>query len=312
MDIRDLRYFCMAAELEHVSKAADKLGVAQPYLTKIIGQIENELGVQLFDKVGRQVKLNQYGEVFYRQAKKTIASMENIYTEMDYVLEKKEQTITFLCNTETYTAGMIIAFQKRNSNYSLKIQNVTSSEMAEALATGDADFAFSDPPLDEDSVKGLRTDIICRDAAYILLPPGHRLLAKEAVSFPDLQDERLITSAPGGTVRHHVDETFEKYGIRHKIVCETSNLDLIIHGVSCGLGYAFISKISLDHYPELRQYTRDIIGPERFGTFGLSYNISNLDNRNFSDFKNFIEEYFGTLQIRINEGNWLSSPTAAN
>ena len=48
MDIRDLRCFCMVAEMEHVSKAADKLGVAQPYLTKLIGQIENEFGIQLF------------------------------------------------------------------------------------------------------------------------------------------------------------------------------------------------------------------------------------------------------------------------
>ena len=306
MDIRELRFFCMAAELEHVSKAADKLGVAQPYLTKIIGQIENELGVQLFDKVGRQVKLNQYGEIFYKQAKKTIACMENIYTEMDYALDKKERTVTFLCNTETYTAGMIIEFQKRNSNYSLKIQNGAYCEMAEALATGEADFVFCSPPLEEDNVKGLRTEIICRDIAYVLLPPGHRLLEQESVKFTDLQDERLLTSEPGGTVRNHVDVVFEKYGIRHKIVCETGNLNLIIRGVGCGLGYAFISKISLDQYPEMRQYTREITDPERFGTFGLSYNVNNLENRNFCDFKSFIEEYYGALQERISaDDNWL-------
>lgn len=72
MDIRDLRYFCLTAELEHVSKAAEKLGIAQPYLTKIIGQIEDEFGAELFDKVGRKIKLNNDGEVFYQNAKKSL------------------------------------------------------------------------------------------------------------------------------------------------------------------------------------------------------------------------------------------------
>ncbi len=85
MELRDLRFFCLTAELQHVSKTAEKLGIAQPYLTKIIGQIEEELGTQLFDKVGRQIRLNHYGEVFYIKAKKVLADMENLYTEMDYV-----------------------------------------------------------------------------------------------------------------------------------------------------------------------------------------------------------------------------------
>ena len=88
MDIRDLRFFCMTAELEHISKAAERLCVTQPYLTRVIGQIEAEFGTTLFDRVGRTIVLNSYGRVLYQQSKKVLSDMENLYTEMDFALER--------------------------------------------------------------------------------------------------------------------------------------------------------------------------------------------------------------------------------
>ena len=303
MDIRDLRCFCMVAEMEHVSKAADKLGVAQPYLTKLIGQIENEFGIQLFDKVGRRIKLNKYGELFYLHSKKVIAEMENLYTEMDYALDIGNRTITFLCNTETYTSGLIIEFQKKNSNYGLKVMNSTRKEMIEAIKTGEADFALCDPPIDENDTRNIQTDIVCKDIAYLLMPPGHRLLEKKSVKIEELQGEKLITAASGGAIRNHVDSVFEKFGIRKNIVCETSNLNLIIQAVGSGLGYAFVSRISLDSHPELKPYCVEFDFPERVGVFGLSYNKLLVNNRNVQDFKNFTINYFKDLQKRIDEFN---------
>ena len=303
MDIRDLRCYCMVAEMEHVSKAADKLGVAQPYLTKMIGQIESEFGAELFDKVGRRIQLNQYGELFYFRAKKVLAEMENLYTEMDYALESGTRTITILCNTETYTPGLIIEFQKKNSNYGLKVLNATRKEMIEAISTGEADFALCDPPIDEADAKNIKTDIVCRDIACILLPPGHRLLQKKSVKLEELQGEKLITAAKGGAIRNHVDTVYEKLGIRTNIVCETSNLNLIIQAVGSGLGYAFVSRISLDRHPELKPYCVEFDFAERVGVFGLSYSRLSVDNRNIQDFLNFSIEYFQSLQRHIDECN---------
>lgn len=303
MDLRDLRSFCMVAEMEHVSKAADKLGVAQPYLTKLIGQIEDEFGAQLFDKIGRNIKLNQYGEIFYFNAKKVLAEMENLYTEMDYALDSGTRTITFLCNTETYTPGLIIEFQMKNSSYGLKVLNASREEMIEALTTGEADFALCDPPIDEADAKNVQTEIVCKDIASILLPPGHRLLEKKSIKIEDLQGERLITAAKGGAIRNHVDTVYEKYGVRKNIVCETSNLSLIIQAVGSGLGYAFISRVSLDLHPELKQNCVEFDSPHRVGTFGLSYSKLAVENRNNQDFRNFTLKYFEELQKHIDECN---------
>ena len=231
MDIRDLKYFCLTAELEHVSKAAEILGIAQPYLTKIIGQLENEFGTELFDKVGRKIKLNNNGEVFYRNAKKILADVDNLYTEMDFVQEQNLRTISLLCNTEAHAHGMIVEFQKKNANYSLKLAYATKKEMIEALTTGAADFVLCDPAIDEDFSKNITTELVFCDTACVMFPPGHPMLKRKSIRFEELQGERLVTASKGGAMRNHVDYVFDKYSVRPKIVCETHDINLIIQAV---------------------------------------------------------------------------------
>lgn len=296
MDIRDLRYFCLTAELQHVSKAADKLGIAQPYLTKIIGQIETEIGVQLFDKNGRQIRLNSYGEAFYLQAKKVLANMENLYTEMDYILERQNQTITLMSNTEAYTPRLIVDFQKKNANYGLKISYATRDEMIDALLTGETDFALCDAPLNEASIKNIATEIVFHETACALLPPGHPLLQRKSIRFEELQGERLVTATKGGAMRGHVDRVFEKYCVKPRIVCETHDLSLIIQAVESGLGYAFICYSVMERFPHLKERCVEIDSPDKYGQLGLSYNRLAVENRNIADFRDFTVDYFKKLQ----------------
>ena len=147
MEIRDIRFFCLTAEMEHVTKAAEKLGVAQPFLTKIIGQLEREVGVPLFDNIGRKIKLNKYGEVFYSHAKKILVEMDNLRDDMDTMIERQSRRIRVLTNTETLFPEMVIEYQKRNPNAILSIEYATREEMVEALRTGETDFAVCSPPI---------------------------------------------------------------------------------------------------------------------------------------------------------------------
>ena len=307
MDIRDLRYFCLTAELEHVSKSAEKLGIAQPYLTKIIGQLENEFGAELFDKVGRKIRLNNYGEVFYRNAKRILADVDNLYTEMDFVQEKNSRTISLLCNTEAHAHGMIVEFQKKNANYALKLAYATKKEMIEALRTGEADFVLCDPAIDEDPERNIVTEAVFCDTACLLLPPGHPMLSKKSIRFEDMQGERLVTPSKGGAMRNHIDYAFEKYSVRPNIVCETHDFNLIIQAVASGLGSAFMSYSVLEKYPELSQYCIEIDSPDKYGNMGLSYNSLSIENRNMEDFLDFCRKYFKKLQEKIDAKTKASS-----
>ncbi len=68
MDLLQLKYFQVAAQLEHMTRAAERLSIAQPSLSQSIAKLEEELGVPLFDRQGRRIQLNQFGRVFLKLA----------------------------------------------------------------------------------------------------------------------------------------------------------------------------------------------------------------------------------------------------
>ncbi|MEA4895409.1 MAG: LysR family transcriptional regulator, partial [Oscillospiraceae bacterium] len=261
MDLRDLRFFCLTAEMQHVTKAADKLGVAQPFLTKIIRQIEEEIGTPLFEKAGRQIRLNRYGEAFYTEAKKVLAAMDSLYSEMDYMLDRPGRNITLLSNTEAYTSGLIVDFNRHSMNYALSVFYASQNEIIDALKSGDADFALTCPPINESIVSGISTEIAFYDVGWILLPPGHPLLRKKVISFPELNGEKLVTSPKGSAIRWKVEPLYEKYGMEMNIVCESNNLHLVTQAVRCGMGYAFMPSLYMNERPELYQYAVEVNAP---------------------------------------------------
>lgn len=301
MELRDLRYFCLTAEMEHVTKAADRLGVAQPFLTKIIRQIEEEIGTPLFEKVGRQIRLNSNGEAFYTQAKKVLASMDNLFSEMDYLLDRPGRNITLLSNTEAYTSGLIMDFKNSDFNYSLSVFYASQNSIIDALKTGEADFALTCPPISEGIMSGIRTETAFFDVGWILLPPGHPLLKKKVIDFKDLEGEKLVTSPKGSAIRWKVEPIYERYGMQMNIVCESNNLHLVTQAVKCGMGYAFMPSLYMNERPELYKYAVEVYAPqdERQAYFGLSYNELTIDNRNSKHFKKFAMEYFLKIQNTV-------------
>jgi len=301
MELRDLRYFCLTAEMEHVTKAADKLGVAQPFLTKVIRHIEEEIGTPLFEKAGRQIRLNQYGENFYTQAKKVLASMDNLYSEMDYMLERPGRSITLLSNTEAYTSGLIVDFNHNDMNYSLSVFYAAQNDIIDALKSGDADFALTCPPISEGLISGIKTEIAFFDVGWILLPPNHPLLKRKVINFRDLDGEKLVTSPKGSAIRWKVEPLYEKYGMQMNIVCESNNLHLITQAVRCGMGYAFMPSLYMNERPELYKYAVEVYAPqeERQAYFGLSYSELAAENRNVKHFRTFAMNYFQEIQHMV-------------
>ncbi|MEG1190995.1 MAG: LysR family transcriptional regulator [Oscillospiraceae bacterium] len=304
MELRDLRFFCLTAEMEHVTNAADKLGVAQPFLTKIIRQIEEDVGGSLFSKIGRKIKLNSEGECFYKHAKTVLADMDKLYAEMDYVFERKEQTITLMCNIESFATRLILAFRDSKPQYGLSVLNASMEEMQDALITGSADFALSSPPLSTSENSIIETLNIFCAKARVLLPPGHKLLEKGIVSLDDLRDEKFITMPPKSGMRNTLTPIFEKYDFHPQIVFESNNLNMITQAVEGGFGSAIITELIIEDYPELKQYCVEMDIPENCGYYGLSYNKLAFQNRNVAHFLEFATKFFADLQgyLKIKNG----------
>ena len=89
MELRDLRFFCLTAELGSVTRAAEQLGVSQPFVTKVIHHLEEELGTQLFDIERRRIVLNENGSYFYCEAREIVDRADRLTGNM---AAKREQS----------------------------------------------------------------------------------------------------------------------------------------------------------------------------------------------------------------------------
>ena len=299
MELRDLNYFCLAAEMQHITKAAEYLGVAQPFLTKIIKQLEDEIGGELFEKTGRGVKLNQSGLVFYKNAKKALADMNRLYSEMDYVFEKKERTITFLSNTEAFFSKLIDAFKKAETGYTLSISHAAEEAIVSSLSRGEADFALCCPPIDESKAFNIVTERIFYEIGCVFLPPEHRLIGREIITLDELRGDPLITMPPKSAMRYKLQPIFDKYGFHPDVVLETHNNELIIQAVNSGWGYAFLTTLIMDGHPEYLDRCVAVNIPENRGYFGLSYNALIIDERNAKHFRDFIRDFLRELRLHL-------------
>lgn len=273
MEIRDLRFFCLTAELEHVTKAAEQLGVAQPFLTKIIGQMERELGVALFDNVGRKIKLNEYGEMVYIRGKRILTEMENLINDLEEAIDRRSHTIRVITNLEQHYPEMILAYQREHPDYTFALSYGSREKAFDAIRTGEADLAVCSPPLADSPEKGVRSDVVFREYSCVMLPPDSPLLGeKRPIGIvEDVGDMPLIATTPDSALRINLERTMEKYNYHPRIVCESNDINLIIRSVRSGFGFAIIPRSVMLSMPEIQPYCVENILEGTFGDITLSY-----------------------------------------
>lgn len=297
MELRDLRYFCLTAELEHVSRAAEKLCVSQPFLTKVITNLEKELGTQLFDNVGRRISLNHYGEVFYARAKKVLAEVNGMLEEMDELLERQQRCVTLVSDSSGYTPELMFAYKRAYPGNLLSITYEVRDIIFDALSTGRADFALTTPPIGPEESRQIETIIVYTDSACVLLPPGSPLHGRGPLTLDDLRGVPLVTSPRGAGVRNNLEIQFAEYSYEPNIVCESIDMDLLIRAVMNGLGFAFMPHL-LTKDPRYVPFCEELNVPNSTGSIGLSYLKVNADSPVIMYFREFVVSFFKDFQQR--------------
>ncbi|MCR5144654.1 MAG: LysR family transcriptional regulator [Lachnospiraceae bacterium] len=109
MNIKNLEYFVTIAKYENISKAAEKLYVAQPALSKYLSDLEKELGYKLFDRNGKNIKLNQNGEIYLQYAKNVLQESKNVLTHLQEQNDNFSKKITFGVSVCSQLLGDILS-----------------------------------------------------------------------------------------------------------------------------------------------------------------------------------------------------------
>ena len=240
MNLQWLYYFDTIAELEHYTKAAEKLHVSQSNLSHAIKELELEVGAELFERKGRNIKLSKYGEIFHPYVKQTLNSLETGVSTLKEYIDPNIGTIVLagFQSLAQFSTDLMVRYQSETNRLEVQFQYSQEiwTRLIEKLKNGEVDLALC-TKIDEDWVKG---ELIGTHRLALLTPRGHRLTRPEGIRLEELHGENLVAFNITGQIRGEMDRIFRERGIRPNIIAETEN-DQIIYGlVAAGSGVAIV------------------------------------------------------------------------
>ena len=294
MELRDLRFFCLTAEIGNVTKAAEHLGVSQPFVSKVIQRLEDELGTELFLLEKRRITLNANGEYFYKSAKDILNRVDQLIDNMS--------AINLLYNNAGYLSALNSAFMEKYPNSILSETYAKREDIIERLNTNKADFAIALPPITGEESRMIETVTVLKDPGSIMVPPDHPLFEKDIVTLEELAPYPIVIAPKGSGMRATIDHIFEKHGLVPNVVYETNDMDLQQRAVLVDKrGIAFMSAIHTRD-PLIGRYCRRTVTDQAFGTVGLSYNRFRTETASTKAFKQLVIGFFQSLQAMIDNG----------
>lgn len=251
MTLTDLRYLIALARERHFGRAAEKCHVSQPTLSVAIKKVEEELGVQLFERGATEVKITGIGQRVVAQAEKVLLEAAQI---PEIASAGKDPLAGPLRVGVIYTIGpyllprLIPRVHRLAPKMPLIIQENYTARLAEALKRGELDVAVLSLPFDE---VGIVAQPVYDEPFRVLIPAEHPWAALERIEPERLADEQLLLLGAGNCFREQVLEVCPHFrnvsGLQRTL--EGSSLETIRHMVATGLGVTVLPSSAADELP---------------------------------------------------------------
>jgi DNA-binding transcriptional LysR family regulator len=238
IELRHLRYFLAVAETLHFSKAAQRLGIAQPPLSQQIRRLEEIVGHRLFDRTTRGVRLTLAGQLLAERAGSTIDKVQDDLAQVRRLGRGEEGTLTVGFSGSvmfTELPAAIGTYRRRYPKVELRLRELVTSAQIAALLDGTLDLAFL---RDGDPTDGIRMNTLLKEPYVAVLPAAHSLARKRVLHVGDLQKEPFILFARrmGPLAFDRTMSCCESSGFRPNIVQEAPQWPTLVCLVAAGLG----------------------------------------------------------------------------
>lgn len=237
MELLQLSYFRVVARLEHMSRAADELHVAQPSLSRAIRRLEDELGVSLFDRQGRGIRLNQFGEAFLKQVERVFRDLDAATTEVHDLAGLEQGVVSVAAGALHWLPELLRPFLIAHPDVRFRLFQRSLVELHHLLEHAEIDFCFVPTALTAAAVQWRH---LLTEEISLVVPASHRLAGHASVSLRDLAQDDLVLGKPGDVLREIMDDYFRQAGVAPRIVCEADEPAAVEDFVAAGLGVAFI------------------------------------------------------------------------
>jgi len=232
----------------NLTSMAGAMAMTQPGVSRHIRDIEEEMGVAIFERTGNRITgLSQHGEAILTIVDRLLAQADNLLgASRAYSTTDKGLLHIAVTHTQARYAlpQVVLAFRAAFPHVRIALQQSTPEQIAKSVASGAADVGIATEALAQ--FPDLVAFPCYRWSHQVLVPDGHPLLDRGVPSLDDLAEFPLLTYDHGFTGRRHIDEAFATAGLRPNVVLTAMDSDVIKQYVQLGLGVGLLASMAFD------------------------------------------------------------------
>lgn len=297
MELRQITYFMEVARREHVTEAANALHVAQSAVSRQIFNLEAELGVELFIREGRNVRLTPVGRIFLGHMERAMNVIGDAVQVVEEYMDPKRGTIHigFTSSMASYILPTAIsAFREAYPEVNFQLNQGSSYELEEWVIHGDINMALLGPvPTNNKRMTGT---ILFHENMVALLPVTHHLATCSSITLSQLRNDSFVLFPRGYILRDITMNACQQQGFSPIVSFEGEDIDGIKGLVSAGLGVSIIPEITLvDNVPRATVKV-PIVEPTVTRTVGVIIPKERQLLPTEKLFYDFVKEFFRRLE----------------
>ena len=287
MELRHLRYFVAVAEELNFSRAAERLHIAQPPLSKQIKDLEAELGVRLFDRNHTRVNLTDAGRVFLDDVREILEQTELAVRrarDASSGIRGHLRVGTIGTMTLMLLPKVLPLFSERFPEIEVTVQEMNGDEQVLALRRNDLDIGFTGRILV--NTNGVERLHVARFPLLVAVPKTHRLSTRKALQVEDLADEPLVylSARRAPAYMEWVRELFTAAGIKPHFRRRVESLDSLLSMVAAGYGLAILPKANTSSATDRHKMIPLAAGKAAFDLYAIW-----LQTNQSATLRNFLE-----------------------
>lgn len=243
MELTHLKYFLEVARTEHVTQSAKTLCIVQPALTHALHKLEEELGVKLFKTQGRNIKLTEIGEYFYKKVKPLYEDIESLPAQLRAMENEQSATVNLnVLAASSFVTNAVILYKRNDPDLRFNLVQNEETTLYDICVRTYANYKASVRHYGgEDSEE---ENFVCTENIYLAVPNTAQYRKRDSISLKELQETNFIGLYGSKQLRSIFNEYCERVGFKTHITFESDNALAVKDAIASGIGVGFWPEFS--------------------------------------------------------------------
>jgi len=252
LTLRQLKVFESVARHLNYTRAAEELFLTQPAVSMQVKQLEGQLGVALFEQLGKRIHLTEAGREVHAYTRTIIQHLDELETVLDRIkgLKGGKLRISVATTANYFIPTLLGTFSRRYPGVTISLDVTNRETLLQQLTENTVDLVvMGQPPAELDA----EADAFMENPLVIVAPPDHPMAHEKKISLERLQDEVFLVREPGSGTRISMERFFTERGMRLKTGMEVGSNEAIKQSVQAGLGLGLLSRATIEQELTLKR-----------------------------------------------------------